>query len=331
MKTIIKAVKGLTTLTLAGLMGVVVGSVAPTQAAVITTADATGLNLNTAGNYLLLDFGGTYSQNGLGSAGIQGNVGLAGTTKANVSGPQTDTITGAVDYGSSVTGLNTFSQATVNGGLVPTSNLNGTTRTTYSDALAVANFAASLSPDVTYTSTLSSPTTFTAGSGGLNVIDIGTSANQAGIQNAPLTFSGGANDYFVVNVYGDVSLNTSMTLSGGVTANHILFNILSSDNNNFQTSNPSTKIYGTILDLGNVALGDKNQASIQADAATFNGELISFNNLTFNSNAQGTQDPFSVGTVEAPEPIDILGSCLLLVSLPLVRREYTKYQRKSKN
>jgi hypothetical protein len=57
------------------------------------------------------------------------------------------------------------------------------------------------------------------GNGGLNVINVGS------IQNANLTINGSANDYFVFNVSGGIQTNRVMTLTGGVTASHILWNL----------------------------------------------------------------------------------------------------------
>ena len=81
----------------------------------------------------------------------------------------------------------------------------------------VSNFASSLAATQTFT-TINGTTTIT-GNGGLNVIDV------ANIDNAKLTLSGTANDFFLFNVSNAIQTNQPMTLSGGVTPSNILFNL----------------------------------------------------------------------------------------------------------
>ncbi len=109
------------------------------------------------------------------------------------------------------------------------------------DALAVSQYAEGLATTTAYTfaSNISGSTTFT-GNGGVNVID----ANNI---TGTLTFSGGVNDFYVINLKGNLgTINTPMVLSGGVTANHILFNFLATTGNVFQTSGGGVE-YGTYL------------------------------------------------------------------------------------
>jgi len=54
----------------------------------------------------------------------------------------------------------------------------------------------------------------------LNVISVGS------VQNATLTINGSANDFFVFNVSGAIQTNHVMTLTGGVPASHILWNLI---------------------------------------------------------------------------------------------------------
>jgi hypothetical protein len=105
-------------------------------------------------------------------------------------------------------------------------------------ANSVATFAAGLTATQTFTS-ITSTTTFT-GSGGLNVINVGS------IQNAAITISGGANDFFVINVSGSYNTNVPMTLIG-VTAAQILWNFTGTSGNVFQTSGGDQDLYGTFL------------------------------------------------------------------------------------
>jgi hypothetical protein len=96
------------------------------------------------------------------------------------------------------------------------------------------------------------------GNGGLNVIDV------ANIQNATLTINGSANDYFVFNVSGQIQTNQVMSLTGGVTASHILWNLTGT---------------GTVLQTsgGNVLVGTflaTNAGAFQFSELQLTGELI---------------------------------------------------------
>ena len=109
-------------------------------------------------------------------------------------------------------------------------------------AQTVSNYAATL--PATLTTLVSgnfdnNPTTIT-GNGGLNVIYV------TNIRNAPLTLSGTANDIFVINVSGQVQTNQSMTLSGGVLASHVLFNLTGTSGHVLQTAGAGV-LYGTYL------------------------------------------------------------------------------------
>jgi hypothetical protein len=113
---------------------------------------------------------------------------------------------------------------------------NTTTQDAATIAQNVSNFASSLAATQTFT-TINNTTTIT-GNGGLNVIDV------ANIQNAKLTLSGTANDFFVFNVSNAISTNQPMTLSG-VSPSQILFN-LTGTGTVFQTSGGDVS-FGTYL------------------------------------------------------------------------------------
>ena len=87
------------------------------------------------------------------------------------------------------------------------------------DALAASACAANL-PTTQSLGNITTETTIT-GNGGLNVIAV----ESVDIVKETLTISGGPNDIFIFNVAGDFIFNGSqMVLSGGVMANHILWN-----------------------------------------------------------------------------------------------------------
>ena len=93
------------------------------------------------------------------------------------------------------------------------------------DALNASTTAQGLTATQTF-GNISSTTTVT-GNGGLNVIDINGSIN---LNNASLILSGSASDVFIVNVTGSASFGGTggLSLAGGVTPNHVLYNFTGS-------------------------------------------------------------------------------------------------------
>ena len=146
----------------------------------------------------------------------------------------------------------------------------------------VSNYAASLVPNLIIPGTISSAQNF-VGNGGVNVIDV------MDIQNAPLTFTGSANDFFVVNVTGKYSTNVATTLNG-VSANHVLFNFLATSGNVFQTSGGDLS-YGTYLAT--------NGGNFQFSNLDLTGSLINTaGHIQFVSGSMLTAAPLTA----VPEP-----------------------------
>jgi hypothetical protein len=133
-----------------------------------------------------------------------------------------------------------------------------TTQTAASAATAqsVSNYASSLTATQTF-GDINNTTTIN-GNGGLNVINV------ANIHNAALIINGSANDIFVFNVSGQIQTNRVMSLVGGVTASHILWN-LTGTGTVLQTSNGNLMI-GTFLAT--------NGGRFQFSQLQLTGELI---------------------------------------------------------
>ena len=104
----------------------------------------------------------------------------------------------------------------------------------------LSNNAAALTATQTYSSIANNQVITDVA--GLNVIDIGS----GGIHNANFTISGPSDATFVFNVTGGIQTNQVETLSGGVTASDILFNLLGTSGNIFQTSG-GDQLEGTFL------------------------------------------------------------------------------------
>ncbi|MGH8092736.1 MAG: PEP-CTERM sorting domain-containing protein [Chthoniobacterales bacterium] len=197
-------------------------------------ADLSGLDLGPAANYALVDLGNTTL--GWNSGPIAGSVLLGLGLTANLSGGNNGGLTnGGILYYDNTTTINGSLQNPPPEVLVPTT----TTNAVLTAAQNVSNYATSLAATQTF-GNITTTTTIT-GNGGLNVIDV------TNIQNAKLTLSGNANDYFVFNLTNQIMENQPMTLSGGVLASHILFNLTGTGMVAvFQTSGGDVS-YGTYL------------------------------------------------------------------------------------
>ena len=123
----------------------------------------------------------------------------------------------------------------------------------------------------------------------MNVINL----NSISLNNGTtFTFNGNANQVFVINVSGDVDLTggSKIALSGGVTANNIIFNVLGSGHT-VSVSNGASAA-GTFLDLsGSISL-----------SSSLTGSFLSEQNITLSNGATLNAQPFTPALTAAPEP-----------------------------
>jgi hypothetical protein len=218
----------------------------------LTPAQQAGLDLGIDTNYAFIDLGATTL--GWNSGPIGGSVLFGMGLKANLSGGNNGGLSnGGILYHDSTTTIGGNLQNSVTQMQVS----NSTTQAAATAAENVSNYAASLAATQNFT-TINGNATIT-GNGGLNVIDV------ADIQNAKLTLSGTANDYFVFNVSDQIQTNQAMTLAGGVSPSHILFNLTGSGTVLFQTSGGDS-LYGTYLAT--------NGGKFQFSNLELNGALI---------------------------------------------------------
>ena len=213
------------------------------------TAAAGVISLGTANNYGVLGLKNTAINNSL--VTIHGNEGVSQGGKLTNMAPST--ITGNVyEFASGQ-----YSGPGHLGGTVITNPALLTQND--SDALTAATTAAGLPATQTF-GNISSNTTVT-GNGALNVIDINGNIN---LNNASLTLTGTASDVFVVNVTGTLTCGGTggLMLGGGVTANHVLYNLTHSGST--VTSHVGNVFFGTLL---------APNMSFNLDG-TFNGEII---------------------------------------------------------
>jgi hypothetical protein len=190
-----------------------------------------GLNLGIDAYYALIDLGQTNLT--WNSGPITGNVLLGQGLKAQLAGGNNGGASGTVQY-DPTTRMNGSQQNSIETLPIPTS----VTSAALTAAQNVSNYAAALPATQTFGNINNAA--IISGNGGLNVIKV------ANIQNALLTLSGTASDIFVINVSGGIQTNQPMTLSGGVSPSHVLFNLTGSSGNILQASRGNV-LYGTYL------------------------------------------------------------------------------------
>jgi hypothetical protein len=184
-------------------------------------AGPTGLNLGT------FVTGPTTLQVSSHSTYFDTNLGLADGVSTRFSGYAIVTGTIFKDPGATVQS-NISSHVNINGGIIEQDLSQAVLNVN-----EAATNAASLTPDVTYGAIGSSALTINhslnhpnALGGYDTVIDVNGNIT---ITNSKknLTINGGVNDWFIINVNGDVGAhgNSAIVLTGGITASHVLFNI----------------------------------------------------------------------------------------------------------
>jgi hypothetical protein len=285
----------------------------------LSHAQVTGLG--SAADYGILENGGQIfvhsgtTQLSVGD-GSTGNVGVIGAN-----GGATTSI--VINPGGSfaVSGAFNYSQSSLMGGAVQ--NNSSTNAFTYGSAtgndgtaLGVAWSAATTASakDAGLTPTQTSITSNQI-NGGTNPVTV-ASVSSIGSSGSPmaLTISGTASQVFVINVSGNIYLS-SVTLSGGVTANDVLFNVTGSGHN---VTLGAGIVSGTFLDTG---------GGITLNGTTLYGALIAGGSgdlgvgVTSNDAASIHADAFA--PVAAPElpTVWMAGvACLLVLGRARLRR-----------
>ena len=175
---------------------------------------------------------------------------------------------------------------------------------------SVSSYAASLTPTLTLSGVLSSNLTIT-GNGGYSVISL------AGINyssNRHLTLQGGANDVFVFDITGSMTIGGSALtpiILSGVATNHVLFNFLgtSAGADVLNVTVGSATLFGTFI-------APSASMSVAADTV-YGGLFADGNNLTLNSSTVIA----NVFSLPEPSSFALVGiSCLFGLGLKLRRR-----------
>ena len=261
-------------------------------------ADTISSALGVAGpsNYaiLFLSTSGQPQMNGPGTT--TGNVGYNGSTNLQLNGSNGPEINGNLILGNNAT-VNNPGQVT---GTIFT-NQSAQLNAAQAAAIGAGAFFNGLTPTSVLTSVNGNLTII--GSAGLNVIDL-TGINLGNGQS--LTLNGPAGAEFVINVSGDIVLNSALIQeTGGLLTTDVVFNV----GGKVQTSgglNNLSVINGIVLDL---------TGQIGMAPGAINGELIAGGN-----NPQIVSGGFVNGTTSVPEPSSLLLLSMGVTSLLLLRR-----------
>jgi len=201
-----------------------------------------------------LTHGGNFNVN---NSQVNGNTAVLGASGA--SGANNDLFNGNFSYTGST--FNLYNTVTVNGTESQAFTLASTVQKAANFSKTIAGFTATVAFDQNGNTVLGNGTANNLiGNGGINVVDY-----NSGNINGTVTLNGGANDIFYINVGANMALS-GVTLAGGVTANHVFWNII-----NGQNANLSGTLNGTFL-----AFNSNSQATaINISNATVNGDIYS--------------------------------------------------------
>jgi hypothetical protein len=251
-------------------------------------------SLGSAGSYGLLEDGGNVS---IGSFFI-----LSSQAKSN----------GEVGLGNSTVNLALGSALSVNGTLtlgnvnftgLGKNNVSATTTITSSQSTIDKAWSDAKGASASYSAM--SPTASLSGnsisaSGAVTVVDVKALTSD-------LTIHGGAGQVFVINVTGAQNGNSinlkNITLTGGVTASTVVFNVTGNGNIKF---NGGT-VNGTFVQTGSGA--------VSITGTTLNGAVITSSNLSTSGKDSLNAAPLNLATVSAPElpSVAMAGVACLLV------------------
>jgi choice-of-anchor A domain-containing protein len=232
-----------------------------------TFVGADGVTLSAAGNFAVLELGdGTFSMSGPKTL-VDGNVGIGplGTGQFNAG-----TVTGEII----VDPTGTLSKVKVPNGGIVTQPLNQAV----TDATTASANAAALPPTQTFSADVTTSLTLVS-TGALNVINF---EKKLALSNKTLTLSGGANDVFILNIFGQFKFDggSKVVLQGGLGPENVLFNIIGPgdtvkisgglDSNGI----PKTQLIGTVLAV---------ERTVDASGSMVTGEIISAEDIHIDS------------------------------------------------
>ena len=250
------------------------------------------------------------------NSGITGNIGIGNTGKFDDSGGCSGQclITGVVQFSAANTGQFKSSTGTtytpaLSGGVNPLYSQSNVTN----DLNALNSLSSTLGGESGTAVTIQNGGSLTASNGKLdaNGNRVFTAAMSSFDNGNTFTINGANTDYVVINIANTNGhgFNGSVVLSGGITSDHVLFNLTGSNTLTISTNGATTT--GTFLNpTGNIQINNS-----VLDGRLFGGDT---QNLSFVSGAY----------IVAPAPVPVPGAILLFApgfaGLAAIRRRFRK-------
>jgi hypothetical protein len=302
----------------------------------VPSARGDTLTLGAASNFAIYGYGSAFTdENGPGPITINGNVGIGTGGSMNMQG-STVVIGGKVFFADTNSGQFTMSAATsdsIGGAIcntaaacIATGNVQFSNTNALNAEAAVLNLyntSRVLSPTAGSPSgALASSFTWT-GDGGTNVAKL-TSINLS--SGSTLTLNGSASDVFILNITGNFSGSGSgkIVLSGGVTPDHVLFNMIctgaSQSCNNADTNEPAVTFSGSFVGAG-IVLGLDSDITQDTPGGGWTGRFFGDTDETIKlfSEATITQPTPTTPTPE-PATLALMGTGILALGSFVRRR-----------
>jgi hypothetical protein len=235
---------------------------------------SSGVDLGEAGpnhhNWAIFSLGGGVATDNMSNgAQVFGDIGLAGHATLDMSG-------GTKIYGTAyrrTTGnVNLSNGASITGGVVQGASTDAFLNQGVNDAMTASNAAFALSASVGYPTTISANSSLSLSGSGTVVLKLTDFVLSGG---AKLTLQGSAGTTFIINVSRNFSLSNgaNIGLSGGLSWDHVLFNVRGSGST--VTLSGGSQVMSGILLATNRTVSLENGASVSgeiiADKVTLSG------------------------------------------------------------
>jgi hypothetical protein len=294
----------------------------PILFAVMAPQAQAGFSLGQGANFAVLVEPDLHNFNLTSDSGVTGNVGIG--SPINAVQLSSGTITGNLDfsgaapsggpaYGGTVTGTEMTSDSNVTSALSTVNSLSSTLGAESGTALTISGGGQTI--DATSGTCDTGVGNCTSG-GGNYVFSVSASHFNPGGGSGGITINGTASQYVVINIDNGTtneSINGAISLSGGITADHVLFNFVGTGGELGGAAND--KVANGVFLAPDMKV---NLNSVTIDGRLFGGGSTSSNNdFAIVSNAY-VHAPG--GTVPEPTSILLLGAVLAVTGTLLRRR-----------
>ena len=287
---------------------------------VLPQAARAGFVLGDAANFAVL-YEGNGNQLQFNNSNITGNIGIGAVngTTGQFAGNGPGTITGNIEFFAANSGQFSNSGVTINGSVSYNNNGTGGTSNVDGDLTSLNNLSQNLGLESGTSLAISAGGSVNASSGTLDGSGNRVfTVSSVSFPNGTFTITGASTDYVVINVPhlgGGPAFNGSIVLAGGITSDHVLFNL---DAGNYTTLSGGDTL--TISTNGATTTGtflDPN-GNIQINHSTLDGRLFGGDtqNMAIVSGANVVAP-----TTATPEPTGTVFALGLMMALALVARK----------